>query len=74
VWVRQSNDLDTVRASLRCLPSLIAETDGEDVGALTLSRVANDPDPAQALLDWAVDTFAKWPPLEGRATCTGLLR
>ncbi|MEH2625220.1 TetR/AcrR family transcriptional repressor of nem operon [Bradyrhizobium sp. AZCC 1719] len=55
-----------IKAHLEVLGRLIAETDGEEpigkamailttmVGAVTLSRVVNDPDLAQALLDAAV--------------------
>jgi TetR/AcrR family transcriptional repressor of nem operon len=54
-----------IRAHLEILGRLIAETDGETpngkamailstmVGAVTLSRVVNDPDLAQAILDAA---------------------
>jgi TetR/AcrR family transcriptional repressor of nem operon len=56
-----------IKAHLELLGRLIAETDGEEpsgkamailstmVGALTLSRVVNDPDLAQALLDTAAE-------------------
>jgi TetR/AcrR family transcriptional repressor of nem operon len=56
-----------IRAYLEILGRLIAETEGEEpngktmvilstmVGALTLSRVVNDPDLAQAFLDRAVE-------------------
>ena len=56
-----------IKAHLEILSRLIAETDGEEpngkamailstmVGALTLSRVVNDPDLAQAFLDAAVE-------------------
>ena len=56
-----------IKAHLEVLGRLIAETDGEEpngkamsilstmVGALTLSRVVNDPDLAQAFLDAAIE-------------------
>src|SRR3954452_11794543 len=56
-----------IKAYLEVLGRLIAETDGEEpkgkamailstmVGALTLSRVVNDPDLAQAFLDTALE-------------------
>ncbi|ANW04914.1 TetR/AcrR family transcriptional regulator [Bradyrhizobium icense] len=56
-----------IKAHLEVLGRFIAETDGEEpkgkamailstmVGAVTLSRVVNDPDLAQALLDAAVE-------------------
>ncbi|WP_213251850.1 hypothetical protein [Bradyrhizobium sp. sBnM-33] len=56
-----------IKAYLEILGRLIAETDGEEpdgkalvilstmVGALTLSRVVNDPGLAQAFLDRAVE-------------------
>ena len=56
-----------IKAHLEVLGRFIAETDGEAssgkamailstmVGAVTLSRVVNDPDLAQALLDAAVE-------------------
>ena len=56
-----------IKAHLEVLGRLIAETDGEEtngkamailttmVGAVTLSRVVNDPDLAQAFLDAAVE-------------------
>lgn len=56
-----------IKAYLEILGRLIAETDGEEpdgkamvilstmVGALTLSRVVNDPDLAQAFLDRAIE-------------------
>jgi TetR/AcrR family transcriptional regulator, transcriptional repressor for nem operon len=67
---RQGIDVKTsfeagIKAHLKVLGRLIAETDGEEpngkamailstmVGALTLSRVVNDPDLAQAFLDAA---------------------
>jgi TetR/AcrR family transcriptional repressor of nem operon len=56
-----------IKAHLEVLGRLIAETNGEEpngkamailstmVGALTLSRVVNDPDLAQAFLDTAAE-------------------
>ncbi|XIA65456.1 TetR/AcrR family transcriptional regulator [Bradyrhizobium sp. TZ2] len=69
---RQGSDVKAafeagIKAHLKVLGRLIAETDGEEssgkalailttmVGAVTLSRVVNDPDLAQAFLDAAVE-------------------
>ena len=66
-----------IKAHLEVLGRLIAETNGSEpegkamavlstmVGALTLSRVVNDPDLAQAFLDAAANQFAKSSLLEG---------
>ena len=60
-----------IKAHLEMLGRMIAETDGEEpkgkamailstmVGALTLSRVVNDPDLAQAFLDAATEQVRK---------------